>query len=172
MKKFSYYNKEKELDRIWFESSNVYYGECDDSSQNQYKTVRITFKNGLQYQYNNVLITDWLDFKNAESQGKFINGIFKKRGYEYVKLNEKADLAKLDEEYKFRSQKGMLFDLADDMYLEITDYQDKVYRKINLQAYGSQELQCLLLKDMKTLLEDVGYTVFLSDKVKKKYSEI
>jgi len=36
---------ENDLDKCWFESSNVLYSECDDKN-NQLKTVRITFKDG------------------------------------------------------------------------------------------------------------------------------
>ena len=42
-----------DLDKSWFNSSNVVYAECDDK-QNELKTVRITFKNGATYEYTDV----------------------------------------------------------------------------------------------------------------------
>jgi stage III sporulation protein AG len=44
-------------DKAWFDSSNVVYGECDESDT-QYKTVRIVFKNGSTYQP--VVVTQFL----------------------------------------------------------------------------------------------------------------
>jgi len=103
---FNYYADE--TDKAWFDSSNVVYAECDDSSDTQEKTVKVTFKNGLVYQYDNVNIYDWSLFKNAESQGKALNEIFKKNAYPYSKLDNKANVDELKEEYAFRSGNGML----------------------------------------------------------------
>ena len=81
---FSYYIDNK-VDKAWFDSSNVFYAECDESDT-ELKTVRVTFKNGTVYRYDNVLVYDWTKFKNGESQGKLINEIFKKGGYKYEKI--------------------------------------------------------------------------------------
>ena len=42
------YNQETRLDRIWYDSSNILYSECDDKL-NELKTLRVTFKNGATY---------------------------------------------------------------------------------------------------------------------------
>lgn len=63
---FSHYDND--LDRAWYESSNIKYSECDDK-EGEMKTVRITFKDGRTYQYTNVPVQDYLRFRDHSSQG-------------------------------------------------------------------------------------------------------
>jgi len=81
-----------DLDRAWFDSSNILYGECHDNT-NELKKVIITFKNGGTYQYNDVKVNDWLKFRESASSGKgFIQYI---KPYEFEKLeNKDVDLLK------------------------------------------------------------------------------
>lgn len=105
MKKISIYEKENLLDRAWFDSSNVLYGECQDK-KNDYKTVKIVFKNGAQYLYLGVNVNDWLMFREAESQGKALNSYISKKDpvtkkpiYEYRRL-EDIDVNEIESEYQ------------------------------------------------------------------------
>lgn len=95
MLKFSYYIDDVK-DRAWFDSSNILYGECYESDT-QYKTVRIVFKNGSTYEYSDVLVADWVSFKNADSQGKALNEYFKKNGYEYKRIDN-SNIENLEKE--------------------------------------------------------------------------
>jgi hypothetical protein len=81
---FSKYIEDK-IDMAWFDSSNIVYAECDESDTAE-KTVRVTFKNGSQYEYYKVNVNDWVMFKNADSQGKALNKYIKKDSYEYKKI--------------------------------------------------------------------------------------
>lgn len=92
MKKFNLY--ENDIDKTWYDSSNVLYSECDDKD-NDLKVVRITFSNGRTYQYTKVNVNDYLMFREASSQGSAFNTYMKK--YECEKLENK-DVAQLNEE--------------------------------------------------------------------------
>ena len=167
MIKFNYYNQEKELDRAWFDSSNVLYGECDDSSSTQEKTVTLVFKGGLQYLYEGVNIGDWIDFKNSQSQGKALNEIFKAKGYEYRKLEDKRDIGELEDEYILRSNKGIFMELVEgeDGYksLKVTDSQDKVIGMFASSNYA-EDFE-IFLSDAISIYEGLGYKVSLSKEI-------
>ncbi len=105
---FDLYTKDKDgndISRTWYESTNIRYSECVDYD-NKPKTLRVVFKNGTQYEYNNVDVNDFLLFRDAPSQGKALNEYIKAKGYEYKKL-ENADLANLDGELGFRMDGGI-----------------------------------------------------------------
>ena len=91
---FSIYKDD--LDRAWFESSNVKYSECDDLD-NQLKVVRIVFNNGQMYEYKDVNVNDYLMFREADSQGKAFNRYLRK--YEFEKKGL-ADLEKIENDLK------------------------------------------------------------------------
>jgi hypothetical protein len=78
---------EKRIEKVWYESSNILFSECDDK-ENELKTLRVTFKNGTVYEYYDVDVNDYLMFRSGgleNSQGKaFIKHIRPK--YEYKKL--------------------------------------------------------------------------------------
>ena len=83
------YNQEARLDRIWYDSSNILYSECDDKL-NELKTLRVTFKNGATYEYSNVDVNDYLMFVNGGldgSNGKALNKYIKPK-CEFKKLND------------------------------------------------------------------------------------
>ena len=72
------YDQEKRLDRVWYNSSNVFYSECEDVV-NDYKILRVVFNNGATYEYRNVDVNDYvmfvrggLDGSNGRALNKFI----------------------------------------------------------------------------------------------------
>jgi hypothetical protein len=103
-----YYDKEKKLDKAWYESSNIVYSECDDN-ENDYKTLRIVFKKGDMYEYYKVDVKDYLMFMAGGLDGSNGKAFFKfiKPKYEFKKL-EPVDLEALKSEmldYKERIKK-------------------------------------------------------------------
>lgn len=68
---------ENDVDKTWYDSSNVVYTECDDID-NSLKVLRIFFKNGRVYQYTNIDVNDYLLFREDVSQGKAFTRIIKK----------------------------------------------------------------------------------------------
>ena len=85
---------ENDVDKAWYNSSNVIYSECIDK-EGELKVVKVVFKNGGTYQYKNVSVTDYLMFREDASQGKAINKFIKK--YEFEKL-ENSDLGLIEKE--------------------------------------------------------------------------
>ena len=84
---FRYYDKENKIDRAWYESSNIIYSECDDN-ENDFKTLRIVFKKGDQYEYKKVDVNDYLMFMAGGLDGSNGKAFFKyiKPKYEFEKL--------------------------------------------------------------------------------------
>ena len=152
---FSYYIEDK-MDKAWFDSSNIYYAECDESDT-QFKTVRVIFKNGAIYQYEQVKVFDWTMFKNAESQGKKLNELFKKAGYKYEKIGT-ANIEKLQDEYVFRSGKGYTLYINDGK-LTLMDYQDVIKYTMELPEES-------VVNDIKSMLESIGNVVRIKNETK------
>lgn len=124
MIKFGYY-LDNVKDKAWFNSSNVIYGECDESDT-QEKTVRLVFKNGTVYQYEKVNVYDWTLFKNSDSQGKALREIFIENEYPYSRLKDKMDINALNEEYEFRAiHKGLTIMVDDNNHATVMDNEDK-----------------------------------------------
>lgn len=95
---FRDYNEEKRLDRAWYSSSNIIYSECEDH-ENDFKTLRVVFKNGACYAYKNVSVMDYLMFMHGGldgSNGKALNKFIKENKYEYERL-EDANLSTIQE---------------------------------------------------------------------------
>lgn len=72
------YNQEKRLDRVWYDSTNVFYSECEDIVDD-YKILRVVFNNGATYEYKNVDVNDYvmfvmggLDGSNGRALNKYI----------------------------------------------------------------------------------------------------
>ena len=152
---FSYYIEDK-MDKAWFDSSNIYYAECDESDT-QFKTVRVIFKNGAIYQYEQVKVFDWTMFKNAESQGKKLNELFKKAGYKYEKIRT-ANIEELQDEYVFRSGKGYTLYINDGK-LTLMDYQDVIKYTMELPEES-------VINDIKSMLESIGNVVRIKNEIK------
>jgi len=93
------YDKEKELDRVWYDSSNVFYSECEDGDSAK-KVLRVVFKNGAQYQYSDVDVNDYVMFiagGTDNSNGKALNEFVKKKKCPYERIAD-ADKEKLIQE--------------------------------------------------------------------------
>lgn len=97
---FRYYDKESRIDKAWYDSSNIVYSECDDHI-NALKTLRIVFKTGDMYEYENVDVKDYvmfmaggLDGSNGKAFFKFIRG-----KYDGIKLSP-VNLEELQEKMK------------------------------------------------------------------------
>ena len=89
---------ENEVERVWYDSSNVFYSECDDGDKSD-KTVRVTFKDGRTYEYEDVNVFDYVAFRNADSQGKVLNSTLKQ--YKVQRIENK-DITALSEELEGR----------------------------------------------------------------------
>lgn len=74
---------ENDVDKTWYNSSNVIYSECDDISDGL-KVLRVTFKNGRTYKYSDVNVNDYLLFRESVSQGKALNKYIKQYANERV----------------------------------------------------------------------------------------
>lgn len=99
------YNEEKKLDRVWYESSNIVYSECDDTDTRN-KVLRVTFKNGATYQYSDVDVNDYVMFVHGGldgSNGKALNKFIKPK-CPFEKLNN-LDLEELMNEYNLLLEK-------------------------------------------------------------------
>lgn len=108
---FRYYDKEARKDYAWYDSSNIVYSECDDH-ENDLKTLRVVFKKGDMYEYENVDVKDYVMFmaggvdgSNGKSFYKFIRTKYDGLKLEPVDLNElKEKLEALRE--KKNNEKG------------------------------------------------------------------
>lgn len=112
-----------DVDKSWYDSSNVKYSECDDHD-NALKTLRVVFNNGTQYEYKNINVQDFLFFRDAASQGKALNQYIKGKGYEYEKI-ENANMEALEDELEFRTQGGV-FVFYEDGKFTMKDNKDNV----------------------------------------------
>ena len=99
---FRKYNNEERIDRAWYDSSNIVYSECDDNID-ALKTLRIVFKTGDMYEYENVDVRDYLMFmaggldgSNGKAFFKFIRNKYDARKMDPVNLDElKAKMEEL-----------------------------------------------------------------------------
>ena len=108
---------ENEVERTWYDSSNVFYSECDDTN-NIEKNLRITFKDGRTYEYEVVNFYDYLSFRDAESQGKILNKLIK--SCKTTKLDNK-DVAVLKEELETKLNTNQETSLKDEYSVVIKE---------------------------------------------------
>lgn len=99
----SKYDSDTLIDKCWYDSSNIVYSEVLDK-KDAYKDLKVTFKDGRTYLYKDLIVQDYLFFKNHDSQGKALNQYItcKKDGkpkYAFEKLNN-LDLSLLENEKK------------------------------------------------------------------------
>ena len=83
-------------DCTWYDSSNVYYSECQDS-QDDVKQLKVVFKGGQTYLYKDVSIHDYIMFRDSDSNGSAIHKYIKK--YSYVRLPD-VNISELEEKKK------------------------------------------------------------------------
>lgn len=100
---------ENDLDKAWYESSNILYSECIDK-EGELKTVSVTFKDGRTYKYFKVNVNDYLIFRNSKSQGKTFGEYIRKYECERVDSKDvsliKEELDKLIEKDKEEDRDG------------------------------------------------------------------
>lgn len=131
-----------DVDKVWYDSSNVLYSECDDITDGL-KVLRVTFKNGRTYQYYDVNVNDYLLFRENASQGVALNKFIKQYKCERIDdLNVddiQSELEKLNASESLKT-KNDLFEKLDNVYESIISVRE------NLKNYdlSNNELAFLL----------------------------
>ena len=131
-----------DVDKVWYDSSNVLYSECDDITDGL-KVLRATFKNGRTYQYYDVNVHDYLLFRENASQGVALNKFIKQYRCERIDdLNVddiQSELEKLNASESLKT-KNDLFEKLDNIYESIISVRE------NLKNYdlSNNELAFLL----------------------------
>lgn len=96
----SVYDEKTLTEKVWYDSSSVFYSEFVEHENDNFGELYVTFKGGGTYHYINVdMVHDYILFKNGGSygsQGKAINEFIKKK-YDFEKC-ENRDIALLTEE--------------------------------------------------------------------------
>lgn len=96
----SIYDEKTLTEKVWYDSSSVFYSEFIEHPNDNFGELYVTFKGGGTYHYINVdMLHDYILFKNGGSygsQGKAINEFIKKK-YEFEKC-ENRDINLLTEE--------------------------------------------------------------------------
>ena len=97
-----FYDKDTRTDKVWYNSSNIYYSEFVENEFDNKGQLYVVFKNGAKYLYKDVdMPTDYLIFKKGGldgSNGKALNAYIKPK-YEFEK-KETVDVNVLEEERK------------------------------------------------------------------------
>ena len=131
-----------DVDKVWYDSSNVLYSECDDITDGL-KVLRVTFKNGRTYQYYDVNVHDYLLFRENASQGVALNKFIKQYRCERIDdLNVddiQSELEKLNASESLKTKNDLLEKL-DNIYKSIISVRE------NLKNYdlNNNELAFLL----------------------------
>lgn len=81
----------------WYDSSNVVFSEYFDRNTPS-NPLKLIFKNGRTYMYQDVLTEDYLNFRNAESSGKGVTEFIVKK-YKAARLPD-TDLEELENKKK------------------------------------------------------------------------
>lgn len=151
---FNYY--ENNIDHTWYDSSNIVYSECEDIPDD-YKNLKVVFKNGTQYEYYNIDVNDYILFREAASQGKELNSRIKSKNYPYKKLDN-ADLELINEDLMFRTQNGI--------FIEDKDSILKIKNKSNEILYSADysDEYFDFGKCVEEILKSVGFAAKLLNK--------
>lgn len=95
------YDEETKTQKIWYDSSMIYYTEMVESETENKGNLFVVFKNGQKYVYKDVRFEDYLVFINGgtdASQGKTLNKVIKNK-YDYEKIGD-ADMEALNAEFE------------------------------------------------------------------------
>jgi len=90
------YDEETRTQKIWYDSSMIYYTEMVEDENENCGNLFVVFKNGQKYVYKDVRFEDYLVFINGgtdASQGKTLNKVIKSK-YDYEKIGD-ADMDEL-----------------------------------------------------------------------------
>lgn len=89
---FSIYNEKTRTEKVWYNSSNVFYSEYVENADKNEGDLYVTFLNGATYKYKNVQLTpDYVMFKHGGldgSHGKALNVHIKPK-YEFERVGDK-----------------------------------------------------------------------------------
>lgn len=134
------------VDKVWYKSSNIKYSECIDN-EDDFKTLKVVFTNGTQYQYEKVPVTDYIMFRESDSQGKALNKIIKTGGYEYKKLDN-ADLDAIDNELEFMTGDGLVITNGSDGFTLKNSHGEILYEQ---SGEASDDAVTLLVNVLKLI---------------------
>lgn len=84
------YDENTKTQKIWYDSSMIYYTEMVENDEENCGNLFVVFKNGQKYVYKDVRFEDYIVFINGgtdASQGKTINKVIKNK-YDYEKIGE------------------------------------------------------------------------------------
>lgn len=117
------FNKEKKLDRVWYQSSNIFYSECEDRL-NELKVLRVVFNNGAAYEYSDVDVNDYVMFLKGGldgSNGKALNEFIKKKKCPYHRIDtlNKEELQKEMVEIKEARNKMVIEDATNHLMTDL-----------------------------------------------------
>lgn len=94
------YDETTKTQKVWYDSSMIYYSEMVEDENENCGNLFIVFKNGQKYVYKDVRLEDYVLFINGgtdASQGKTLNKVIKNK-YEYEKVGN-ADMIALQAEF-------------------------------------------------------------------------
>jgi hypothetical protein len=85
------YCEETKTQKVWYDSSMIFYSEMIEDAENNYGDLFVTFKNGSTYVYKKVQFDDYLLLIGGgtdASQGKTLNKVIKGK-YEYERVSDR-----------------------------------------------------------------------------------
>ena len=110
------YDENTKTQKIWYDSSMIYYTEMVENEEENCGNLFVVFKNGQKYVYKDVRYEDYLVFINGgtdASQGKTLNKVIKNK-YDYEKVGE-ADMNALAAE--LQKQEEETFDILNTYFI-------------------------------------------------------
>lgn len=99
------YDEKTKTQKIWYDSSMIYYSEMVEDENENVGDLYIVFKTGVKYLYKKVKFEDYILFIAGGtdiSQGKTLNKVIKGK-YEYEKIGN-ADMLALREELERKEE--------------------------------------------------------------------
>ena len=153
---------ENDVDRTWYDSSNVVYSECDDITDGL-KVLRIYFKSGRVYQYADVDVNDYLLFREDSSQGKALSKIIKK--YACSRL-EDVNVEDIIEQRRILEE-GADSTSLNELILQFGDLINEVKRlKKSIKSKAPSEKQlAVIMHDINLISQELVITDFSTDDV-------
>jgi hypothetical protein len=103
-------------DHCWYDSSNVVYSVCFDTQDDEPRDVKVVFKGGRTYLYKGVEPSDYVMFRDAESQGKSFNQYIKNHDCERLEDTplDELEAMRLDFQEMEGVSDGRVFELEVD----------------------------------------------------------
>lgn len=187
----SFYSND--VDKVWYDSSNVLYSECDDITDGL-KVLRVTFKNGRTYQYYDVNVNDYLLFRENASQGVALNKFIKQYKCERIDdLNVddiQSELEKLNTAESLKTKKELFemlgnvceiivsareglkgYDLTDNELAFLLHIINKINQSLLITNFSNKEINLLeinsILENHSEIIKEEGCYNF-TEKLKGK----